>query len=190
MFDLKTGKSTYLGNSRLGHRAFCDQDHNVWGYYEDSKRLFKYNPDDGFRNLEVTLPRFNGQPDFWGMAIPAPDERAIYMGVLGGGLYRMNPDTGESAYLGKPLADLRVEGLVFGADGLLYGAAGWNETGLFAYDRENRKFYDLGPIFDPDINERCIIPHDICMTPDGTIWTGETDNTERACFLWECRVRV
>ena len=190
MFDLKARRSTYLGIGSLGHRAFCDQDGNVWGSFDDSRRLFKYNPDDGFTRFEATLPQMNRAPVNWGMAIPAPDERAIYMGTGGGGLWRMDPDTAEMTYLGKPLADDRLEGLVFGKDGLLYGAGGWNETGLFAYDRESRRFYDLGPIFDPEINERCVIPHDICLADDGTIYTGETDNANRSCYLWECRVRL
>lgn len=187
-FDLRTRQSTYLGYGHLGHRAFCDQDGNVWAYYDDTYRLFKYNPDDGFTRFKARLPMFNGKPEPWGMAIPAPDERAIYMGTASGHLYRLDPDSGESAYLGKPLADLRIEGLIFAPDGLLYGAGGWNETGLFAYDRASRRFHDLGRIFDPDINDGCVIPHDICMTPDGTIWTGETDHPHRACYLWECRV--
>jgi sugar lactone lactonase YvrE len=189
-FDLKTRKSTYLGIGSLGHRAFCDQDGNVWGSFDDSRRLFKYNPDDGFTKFEVSLPQMNRETVNWGVAIPAPDERAIYMGTAGGGLWRMNPDTAEIAYLGKPLADDRIEGLVFGKDGLLYGAGGWNETGLFAYDRESKKFHDLGPIFDPEINERCVIPHDMCMTDDGTIFTGDTDNSNRTCYLWECHVEL
>lgn len=190
MFDLKTRKSTYLGIGSLGHRAFCDQDGNVWGSLEDSKRLFKYNPDDGFIKFEATLPEMSREKVNWGTAIPAPDERAIYMGTAGGGLWRMDPDTAETTYLGKPLADDRVEGLVFGKDGLLYGCGGWNFSGLFAYDREAKHLFDLGPIFDPEINERCVIPHDICMTEDGTIFTGETDNTERSCYLWECHVEL
>jgi outer membrane protein assembly factor BamB len=190
MFDLKTRQSKHLGIGSLGHRAFCDQDGNVWGSYDDSRKLFKYNPDDGFTKFDATLPKLNRNPVNWGMAIPAPDERAIYMGTAGGGLWRLDPDTAEARYLGKPLADDRIEGLVFGRDGLLFGAGGWNETGLFACDRESKKLYDLGPIFDPEINERCVIPHDICMTDDGTIYTGETDNTERSCYLWECRVEM
>jgi sugar lactone lactonase YvrE len=189
-FDLKSRRSTYLGIGSLGHRAFCDQDGNVWGSFDDSHRLFKYNPDDGFTKFEVTLPKMNGSPVNWGVAIPAPDERAIYLGTAGGGLWRMDPDTAETTYLGKPLADDRVEGLVFGQDGLLYGAGGWHETGLFAYDRESKKLHDLGPIYDPDINERCIIPHDMCLTDDGTIYPGETDNSARTCYLWECRVKL
>jgi sugar lactone lactonase YvrE len=193
MFDLKTRQSTHLGIGSLGHRAFCDHDGNVWGSYEDSNKLFKYNPDDGFTRFEATLPRFNRSPANWGMAIPAPDERAIYMGASGGGLWRLDPDTAETAYLGKPLAEDRIEGLVFGrqkSGGLLFGAGGWLETGLFAYDRESRRFYDLGPIFDPEINERCVLPHDICMTDDGAIYTGEADHPERTCYLWECRIEM
>jgi len=190
MFDLKTRESTYLGIGSMGHRAFCDQDGNVWGSFEDSKRLFKYNPDDGFTHFDATRPEMSRQIVNWGTAIPAPDERAVYMGTMGGGLWRLDPDTAEIAYLGKPLADDRIEGLVFGKDGILYGCGGWNYSGLFAYDREAKHFYDLGPIFDPEINERCIIPHDICMADDGTIFTGETDNTERSCYLWECHVEL
>ena len=189
-FDLKSRRSTYLGIGSLGHRAFCDQDGNVWGSFDDSRRLFKYNPDDGFTKFEAALPKLNGSPVNWGVAIPAPDERAIYLGTAGGGLWRMDPDTAETTYLGKPLADDRIEGLVFAQDGLLYGAGGWHETGLFAYDRQSKKFHDLGPIFDPEINERCIIPHDMCLTADGTIYTGETDNSARTCYLWECRVKL
>ena len=119
------------------------------------------------------------------------DDGYVYVGTGAGALLRFDAKNAHFEYLGKPLLDARIEGLVMGKDGLIYGAGGHFETELFAYDREQRKFYNCGPIYDPDRDERCVIPHDMCITDDGVIYTGETDNLHRStCFLWECEVTM
>ena len=68
---------------------------------------------------------------------------------------------------------------------LISAVVGW----WFAYDREARRFYNLGPLYDERLDVRCVIPHDLTMTDDDVIFTGETDMPNRStAALWEVKV--
>ena len=85
----------------------------------------------------------------------------------------------------------RLEGMDFGRDGLLYmGGGSMYCTRISVYDRESGKVTDLGPIYDPERDETCIIVHALAVTDDGTLYIGETDNPERSGFLWECKPQL
>lgn len=204
VFDYKAGPAA--------HKMRCDNEGNLWGiskvkaerqgvneeqreimefYFKmegTTPHLFKYNPEEGLVILPCTMPSFSGQAQTIGNSIDGGDGY-MYIGTSVGALYRLDKRSYELDYLGLPNVGGRLEGLAIGKDGLIYGAGGsFYQTRLFAYDREADCFHDLGPVYDPDIDEICIIVHDLCMTGDGTIYVGETDNMERSGYLWECHV--
>ena len=84
------------------------------------------------------------------------------------------------------LADLAIE--KYGQINLVAPFAGIiMDQMMLSTDRETGKVTDLGPIYDSQRDETCIIVHALAVTEDGTIYIGETDNCERSGFLWECK---
>jgi len=191
-YHLQSGQSELLGQATLPHRSGCDRHGNLWGTigsYEH--KLFRYNPDDGMVILDHPMPKFNGALLAMNIFYQAPDEETCYIGTDAGALLAFDTRAGSFRYLGKPMLDTRIEGLQVGKDGLLYGCGGYMETELFAYDRESERFYNFGPLYDPELDIRCVIPHDMTMDDDGVIYTGETDMPKRStAALWVCRVEV
>ncbi|MGD9497055.1 MAG: hypothetical protein AB7Y46_12230, partial [Armatimonadota bacterium] len=187
-YHLDRGETVALGRGVLPHRAGCDARGNLWGTIGGGGQLFRYNPDDGMQITDTVMPKLNGSVQAMNVIYQAPDEELSYIGTSGGALLAFDTQAVSLTYLGKPLLDARIEGLQVAGDGLLYGCGGWYETEIFAYDREARRFHHLGPIADPALEIRCIIPHDMTIDEGGTIWTGETDMTGRStAALWECR---
>lgn len=190
-YDLSTGETKNLGLANVPEGMFCDNDGNAWGTVGKDYRLFKYNPDDGFTIFDFGMPQVLGRPASMGNLMHAPDDGLIYIGTNAGVIFTLDPKSMKFEYLGKPLAASRCHGFVIGADGLIYGAGGGKgeaENSLFAYDRQSRRFYDLGLIYDPDEDIANRVAHCVTMTPDGTIFTGETDHPKRAGCLWECKI--
>lgn len=191
-FDVPTKRATdfdYVGNGP--HIPAVDDDGTCWGHGgKGGVQLLSYHPDRGLIfHKEESIGRLllddvhidgmiNGGDGF------------IYIGTTGGFLLRLDPKNVSLKYLGHPCPGIRLPGLCVGKDGLIYGATGTNfKTYAFAYDRENEKFYDLGPLYDPDLNDSCHLPHHATITDDGTIYTGDTDNPKRCGFLWEVKVK-
>ena len=114
----------------------------------------------------------------------------IYIGATDGSLHRLDPKTAHVDYLGKPHTSSRLTYLAIAPDGMLYGAAGasYDTTMAFRYDRQTRVFESLGLMKDEEIDKSCFIVHHVCMTPDYTMYAAETDNPDRAGYLWELGV--
>ena len=66
--------------------------------------------------------------------------------------------------------------------------AAYDRTYAFRYDREKRSLEILGLMRDAEIDRSCFIVHHVCMTPDYTMYGAETDNPDRAGYLWEMKV--
>ncbi len=188
-YHLDRDETVPLGRGTLPHRAGCDARGNLWGTVgAHQPTVFRYNPEDGMQVTDLLMPELNGSVQAMNVIYQAPDEELCYIGTSGGALMALDTEAVRFDYLGKPMMDSRIEGLGVGNDGLLYGCGGWYGTEVFAYDREARRFWNLGAIADPDLDIRCIIPHDMTIDDEGTIWTGETDMTGRStAALWECR---
>lgn len=190
-YHLDTGQTVPLGRGSVSHRAGCDADGNFWWTVGYEATLVRYNPEDGPVVTDLQMPRLNGDLQAMNVLYQAPDEAVCYVGTSGGALLAFDTRAARFEYLGKPMMDSRIEGLAVGPDGLLYGCGGWYGTEVFAYDRAARSFWNFGAIADPELEIRCIIPHDMTLDAEGTIWTGETDMTGRStAALWECRPRL
>jgi len=195
-YDIKTNRSTnfeWMGCHP--HIPAVDDEGNLWGqwsYAGGNVNLLRYSPETNKPEfLRKSLPKMfttdNGSID--GML--NGKDGYLYIGTTSGALIQFDPKNVETRYLGKPHPGTRLAGLCIGKDGLIYGGGGENyNTYLFAYDREKEKFITLGRVYDPEINDACVIVHHITITDDRTIYAAETDNVERSGFLWECKVNI
>ena len=190
-YDILTGQSfdfDYVGDCT--HIPAVDDDGFLWGTYT-GQRLFKYHPDSGFTWLEHGVPAMHGMGERMRYAgidgMMTGDDGFIYIGTTEGALHRLDPKTAQVEYLGKPHTSSRLTYLAIAPDGLLYGAAGasYETTVAFRYSRDTRVFEVLGRMRDPEIDKSCFIVHHVCMTPDYTMYAAETDNPDRAGYLWE-----
>jgi len=193
-YDILTGEShdfDYVGD--CVHIPAVDDDGFAWGTWSGQK-LFKYHPDHGFTWFDHGVPAQHQWGTRGGYAaidgMMTGDDGYVYIGATDGSLHRLDPRSAEVQYLGKPHTSSRLTYLAIGPDGLLYGAAGasYDTTMAFRYDRDKRTFEMLGLMRDPEIDKSCFIVHHVCMTPDYTMYAAETDNPDRAGYLWELKV--
>jgi streptogramin lyase len=112
----------------------------------------------------------------------------VYIGSSLGALYRLDPETANVTYLGKPVLGERMAGMACGADGTITLACGRPAAHLVRFFPADDRFEVLGEIRDDTIGDRAYQIHDICIASDGTIYAGENDNFRRSGYLWECRV--
>jgi len=194
-YDILTGDSydfDYVGD--CVHIPAVDDDGFLWGTYTESHRLFKYHPEKGFTWFDHGVPaqhRFSERAHYAAIdGMMTGDDGYIYIGATDGSLHRLDPKTAQVQYLGKPHTSSRLTYLAIGSDGMLYGAAGasYDTTMAFRYDREKRSFEVLGLMRDPEMDKSCFIVHHVCMTPDYTMYAAETDNPDRAGYLWELKI--
>ena len=112
----------------------------------------------------------------------------VYIGSSLGALYRLDPETAQVTYLGKPVPGERMAGMDCAADGTLYLACGRPGAHLVRFFPGGDGFEVLGPVRDDALGDRAFQVHDICIASDGTIYAGENDNFRRSGYLWECRI--
>jgi sugar lactone lactonase YvrE len=205
VFDLVSHEFTNLGVIGSGfamgqsEALAIDRSGTVWGTWSvtrawintpgnDQFRLWNYHPDRGrIEFLEHGLPTLSGRGGFaHADGVHAGPDGAIYMGTAEGLLCRIDPDDHEVTVIGKPGPHRRLAGMANGPDGMLYGTAGRDGAViLFRYDPAHNKLEDLGPIFDPVLQERAFQIHDMTIAADGTIYAGENDVPHRSGYLWE-----
>ena len=138
--DLETGRSrtvAYVGTSRTirqPHRAVLDQRGRLWGtwgemraFEDDSGQspimLLPYDPDADTlewlrRGPARARPGHAGKADHMLLA----DDGAIYVGGVGGGWSRIDPDSADVEPHGKPFTGKGLAGPVQRRDGYVYGA--------------------------------------------------------------------
>jgi outer membrane protein assembly factor BamB len=205
-FDMKAKRSklvSFIGC--LPHRSVIDDRGRVWSgwgmsadYSSADNFLICYDPDtNAIAWLDMQLPGV-GQKD--GKQIDDAinlGDGYLYFGTVNGGFSRLNPDTREIEWIGKPAQGMRLCGIGEGPDGLIYVLTGAfygqkgedRKTRVFSFDRKKKQFSELGAIYDPEFGDGCAVVHHLSIGEDGTLWVGETDNDQRSGCLWECRVK-
>lgn len=197
-YDLATNETTnfdYVGS--ITHISALDDRGRLWGTWNSTRHsLFCYDPDAD----EITWHRHGlpGSAAASGMmyAGAGPVDSMInggdgylYIGSTSGALLRLEPESAEVEFLGKPFATSRMPGLTIGSDGLIYGCGGdGGDSLVFTYDRSARRFDVLGRVYEEERSIGCYRTHDICIVPDGRMFIAETDVPQRAGYLWECSV--
>ncbi|MCX7590680.1 MAG: hypothetical protein N2255_03530 [Kiritimatiellae bacterium] len=177
------------------HVAALDDRGGVWGTCAARHRFFRYDPDaDKFEiRDECVMPSARaGSNVIYEGAGPVDcmlngGDGFLYVASSLGELYRLDPESFDLVYLGKPLPYNRLPGLCLGGDGMIYGVGGTdNQTSLFRYDRGSGRFEVLGRVAASD-GTVCFRPHDLVML-NGAFFVAETDTPERSGYLWECRL--
>lgn len=197
VYRLATGEvedHDYIGS--ITHISAVDDAGRFWGtWHHRQHNLFWYDPEE--RRIHWTRNRLPGAEKDAGRMYPGAGpvdvminggDGYIYVGSVGGRLYRLNPDTAEAEYLGQPSPAERMPGLAVWRDGLLLGVSGDNETtNVFVYDREKHSFRNLGPIVAED-GLPIFRVHDLAVVGENTLYIAETDVPGRSGYLWEAEV--
>jgi hypothetical protein len=113
----------------------------------------------------------------------------IYGGTSDGYLFRLDPETLNVTNLGKPLNQYRIDGLVRGANGRLYGVGGdRDEIGrLFSYDPSTGAYDVLGFV---DVNRRpyytwqAYVIGAMTSDRDGTIYIGADERISKLYLFY------
>ena len=212
-YNLKTGESRWIGPTgsglgiAQGENIVLDDQGCVWGGWDvarawqsapgvDCHRLYKYDPNSGRINYLVKgLPKSDGA---YGHAKPEGffnfGTGGLYVSGGSGALYRVDPETGDAEFLFQAVGDedrgrrSRLASLEMGPDGFAYGVTGRDgECEILRFNPQDESYELLGPLKDSESGVAAWQAHDVCVTPDGTLYAGENDYPRRSGYLWEVR---
>ena len=185
-----------------GQNILVDSKGRVWGAWHvtrawqmesgcDAHRLFYYDPEtEKIQYLPKGLPKSDGAHGT-SKAEAFFDFRTgpLYVADSAGALYRMDPETADAEYLFQPVAPprpSRLSAMALAPDGQAYAIVGRDgDCELMRFDPQSEKYEIIGPVQDSATGARPYQIHDICCTPDGTLYAGENDNPFRSSYLWE-----
>ena len=210
-YDLRAGESRWIGPTSSGmtmaqgENIVLDDDGGVWGAWTvtrawqsfsgvDQHRLYRYDPGTGRINyLNKGLPRRDGSH---GYARPEGffnlGTGCLYVSGGGGALHRVDPKSGEAEFLFQAIGDeargrrSRLAAMCLGPDGYAYAVTGRDgECEILRFNPTDETYALLGPLKDSESGEAAWQIHDVCITPDGTLYAGENDNPRRSGYLWQ-----
>jgi sugar lactone lactonase YvrE len=186
------------GDSGASHEIICDVAGNVYGSCGEGY-LFRYEPGKGeIVETDIRLPGESVRLDSL-----ARDTKGLVYGACweSGHLFSFEPARQKVTVLGQPNPGPRLPALVFGTDGLLYGAAGGGDqyntrtAFIFSYDPGSGKTEEVGDIFDPDSGIRGQRMHAMTVGLDGVLYAGETGAERKVAgqaaeepYLYICKV--
>jgi len=214
LYDLASKESRWLGPTSSGmamaqgENICLDDDGCVWGVWTvtrawqpdpgvDQYRFYKYDPScERIIYMDKGLPRVDGS---YGYEKPEAffnlGGGRLYVSGGSGALYRLDPKSGDAEFLFKAIGDegrgrrSRLAALALGPDGYAYGVTGRDgECEVIRFDPRDESYALLGPLRDTESGVAAWQVHDVCVTPDGTLYAGENDNPHRSGYLWEVRL--
>lgn len=158
--------------------------------------LFQYSPGTGkIEYFESYMPTFAGRAVYDTVDSLVFDRTTgcLYGGGReGGSLFRFDPASGKTVFLGKPTANARMKCLAVGNDGRLFGITGdvGDLAHLFCYDPDAASLEDLGiPLATLEI--RWYGYHFDCMLTgeDGELYLGQSERVSHL-FIYFPDVRT
>jgi outer membrane protein assembly factor BamB len=161
----------------VGRAAFTSGENGVLYRFDPSRR--------GIERLEAAAPAVPGREPYNGVdAWAVSPGGELYGGTSDGYLFRLDPKSLRIENLGKPLNQYRIRGLVFAANGKLYGAGGDDDemARLFSYAPARGAYEMLGMI---DVNRRpyyswqAYVIDAIAVGLDGTIYLGQAERKSK-----------
>jgi streptogramin lyase len=203
-YSIATGKFTDLGvvankipegekfekDKIMSRMLVVDQDGNVFASGEDGV-FFRFNPKaPKLEELSIRAPAVPGREPWTRVdAFLLDPSGVIYGGTSDGYLFRLDPEKLTVTNLGKPLNQYRIDGLVRGPDGKLYGVGGDKEdmSRLFSYDPSAGAYNLLGFV---DVNRRPYYTWQAyvigAMASDGygTIYIGEDERISKLYLFY------
>jgi len=210
-YNLKTGERRWLGPTSSGmamaqgENIVLDDQGGVWGAWHvtrawqsdpgvESHRLYRYDPRaEEIDYMDKGLPKPDGS---YGYVKPEGffnlGTGCLYVSGGSGALYRVDPKTGDADFLFQAVGDegrgrrSRLAAMCLGPDGLAYAITGRDgECEVLRFNPRDESYELLGPLKDSDTGVPTWQVHDVCITPDGTLYAGENDNPRRSGYLWE-----
>ena len=187
----------YIGS--ITHVSALDDNGCFWGTWDSQCHwLFKYDPnEDAITWFRHGTPGAKEDSNIMYTGAGPVDcmvnggDGYLYIGTCGGSLCRLDPNTAEVTYLGRPSMTKRLPGLVVWKDSLLLGCSGDEEGGnVFAYDRETNGFHQLGPIMDSQTGLKLFRVHDLRLMNERLAYIAETDVPYHSGYLWECKLEI
>ncbi|HHN46461.1 MAG TPA: hypothetical protein ENN09_03370 [Planctomycetes bacterium] len=175
----------------IPHISALDDNGRCWSTYEHGHKWCCFDPDrDAFVFFDKAMESAARASDIMYKGAGPIDSMInggdgfMYVGTGLGELYRLDPQTAESVYLGRPTTQNRLPGLCLGPGGLIYAAGGDRDvTHFLRYDRSTGAFEVLGNIETPD-GVKCYRPHDL-IWHSGSFYVAETDVPDRSGFIWK-----
>ncbi len=147
--------------------------------------FFRYSiSPESLEILDLQLPSPKGMEFLNSLDSAVCDEKSmIYGGTALGTVFRLDAVTFQLIGFGRPLPDHRIRALVFGQDGVVYGAAGSPEKNchLFRWNPRTGEVKDLGiPMVHFPKNWVCYDISALAAGRNGEIYIGES---ERVSYL-------
>jgi outer membrane protein assembly factor BamB len=153
--------------------------------------LFRFDPKTGqLEKLPIHAPAVPGREPWTSVdAFLLDPSGVIYGGTSDGYLFRLDPEKLKVTNLGKPLNQYRIDGLVRGTNGRLYGVGGdRDEMGrLFSYDPSSGAYDVLGFV---DVNRRpyytwqAYVIGAMASDLDGTIYIGADERISKLYLFY------
>ena len=210
-YNFRTGQSRWIGPTSSGfgmaqgENIALDDAGCVWGCWTvtrawqsspgvDQYRFYKYDPEVGrIEYLDRGLPLADG-----GYGYVKPEgvfnfgTGCLYVSGGGGALYRLDPATGDAEFLFQAVTDegrgrrSRLAAMEMAPDGCAYGVTGRDgECEILRFNPRDESYDLVGGLKDTETGVSAWQVHDVCVTPDGTLYAGENDNPFRSGYLWE-----
>lgn len=174
----------------ISRMLVVDHEGNVFASGENGK-FFRFNPHtQKLEELPIRAPAVPGREPWTRVdAFLLDPSGKIYGGTSDGYLFRLDPDNLTVANLGKPLNQYRIDGLVRGPAGKLYGVGGDQEemAHLFSYDPSDGTYNVMGFV---DVNRRPYYTWTAwvigAMAADdyGTIYIGENERISKLYLFY------
>jgi streptogramin lyase len=203
-YSIASGKFTDLGvvaeripegekfekDKMMSRMLVVDQDGKVFASGENGA-FFRFNPKaPKLEKLSIRAPAVPGREPWTRVdAFLLDPSGVIYGGTSDGYLFRLDPEKLTVTNLGKPLNQYRIDGLVRGPDGKLYGVGGDKEemARLFGYDPSTGAYNVLGFV---DVNRRPYYTWQAyaigAMASDGygTVYIGEDERISKLYLFY------
>ncbi len=203
-YSIASGKFTDLGvvaknipegekfekDKMMSRMLAVDQEGNVFASGENGD-FFRFDPKaQKLEKLPIHAPAVPGREPWTRVDAFLPDPSGvIYGGTSDGYLFRLDPEKLSVTNLGKPLNQYRIDGLVRGPGGKLYGVGGDKEemARLFSYDPATGAYEVLGFI---DVNRRpyyiwqAYVIGAMAIGSRGTVYIGENERISKLYLFY------
>ena len=179
------------------HQVCVDDSGDCWASYSHGYmwngdfRLVKYSPAAGRLTwTEIALPGQNARQHARIDSLVNGGDGFLYIGTDTGALIRLDPTKGKVTLAARPAASNQFGALSPPVRGKIYGIAGADQTTeLFSYDLAGEEVVRYGPVFDAGRKTYIHRPHELVMGPGRCLYCPETDNFDRQCYFWQCRLK-
>jgi hypothetical protein len=174
----------------MSRMLVVDQHGDVFGSGQDGD-FFRFSPKtQKLEKLEIHAPAVPGREPWTQVDVFLPGPSGmIYGGTSDGYLFRLDTENLTVTNLGKPLNQYRIDGLVRGPGGKLYGVGGDKDemARLFSYDTSTGAYDILGFV---DVNRRpyytwqAYVVGAMAADADGTVYIGENERVSKLYLFY------